>query len=181
MKMRHLPVRGIVDRRHLIGGNGRDAERNCAADFIVHAATVDQVSHRPIVHREADVSPVAQRQFEQLFENVAGALGLELQVHALADHRQRLGDPRRMTRHDAGRSPCVQHVQWRAAVTGDDAVTVECGLDDAVQARRAVEHARQVHDFVYAAGFLRPPVEGSRGFGVADVSAGRLQWTWRCR
>ena len=73
------------------------------------------------------------------------------------------------------------HVERRAAMAGDNAAVVERGLDDAVQPRRAVEHARQIHHLVDARDLLRPPFECEGRFGVADVSAGGFDRTRRRR
>ena len=72
-------------------------------------------------------------------------------------------------------------LERRAAVARDDAAIVEGGLDDAVQPRRAVEHARQIHHLVDAGHLVGPLLEGEHGLRVADVAAGRFHRARRRR
>ncbi len=178
--MRDLPVHRVVDRRHLVSGDRRHTHGNGAAHLVVQAAAIDQVGNRSIVYRERHVTPVLQWKLEQLLDDVARPLRLELQVHTLPHHRQCLGNAGRMAGHDPRRGPGIEDVERGTAVAGDDAMRVEGRLDDTVQTRRAVQHARQVHHLVDASSLLGPSLEGERRFRVADVSAGGLERSRRC-
>ena len=175
VEVRDLPVHRVVDGGHLVRGDGIGTPSSMAVRTSwsmpprsSSSATVRSSTARPTLRQSR------KGRVSELLDHVGRALCLQLQVHAFAKHGQGFGDARRVARHDAGRDPPVEHVQRRAAMARDDAAIVERGLDDAVQAGRAVEHARQIHHLVDAARFLGPPLEGECRFGVADMAARRF-------